>query len=59
MKKTIKAWAMIYLDGSMALGTIAKTKRATIYAAMDHCRKWTTMYAHGYRIHRITITVED
>jgi len=61
-KKPIKAWAAIapnpsayeYLDGIISW-SIDKRRRKTT----NRFRDWKDNYRRGYRVRRITITVED
>jgi hypothetical protein len=60
MKKTIKAWAVFRKDVGIFWFTIEATRKASL----DNFRKdgmnaWVDMKKDGYRIRRITITVED
>jgi len=60
MKKTIKAWAMFSQEGSFYWWTVAETRTEILQKIRNnyHC-SWKHYYRVGYRIRRITITVED
>jgi len=59
MKKTIKAWAVFSRDGNINLASIGRTRHdAKCVATQYGVRSWNDMYSIGYRIRRITITVE-
>jgi hypothetical protein len=61
MKKTIKAWAVFNREGDMLYRTVsvirtwAKIKINEKSVNLD----WKYLYRVGYRVRRITITVED
>ena len=61
MKKTIKAWAVFNREGDMLYRTVsvirtwAKIKINETSVNLD----WKYLYRVGYRVRRITITVED
>jgi len=60
MKKTIKAWAMFSRDGEINLASIGRTRNDAKAVATNYgVRSWSGMYSIGYRVRRITITVED
>ena len=60
MKKTIKAWAVFLRDGSIDWHTVWPRKTEAI--CMGTCKgsmPWADLYSLGYRVRRITITVDD
>lgn len=57
MKKTIKAWAVVNTHGKILFHTVAETRKWSMVHLTT--ATWKTWYQLGFRIRRITITVED
>ena len=59
--KTIKGWAVFDPNKRMVWYSIHSTKPASVFMVTGGMKKeqWKYMYQHGYRVRRITITVED
>ena len=61
MKKTIKAWAVFHPDLGMLFDTIREKKAdSTEQIDAQYYSNWSFLHDKlGYRIRRISITVED
>ena len=61
MKKTIRAWAVVHPAGDYVyLENRADSKRDAIRRFIKgEDRAWKQFYREGFRVRRITITVED
>jgi len=61
MKKEIKAWAVIGREGLFYWWSISETRKEVMRKfESNYSTPWSRCYGKfGYRIHRVTITVEE